>query len=218
MVGNPFSFRRAAALAGLLAGPWFAVALVFFAARMPEYDHTLHPPALLGAAGMPDARAWNLLGFLLPGLLATFALQGLHRVLRGRGAGLVARVGMTMLLLSALAFAAQALVPLQLGRAVDAGSARLHIAAWTLWWLAAIAGFLALAAGSLRRPLTAIGALVAAALMGLALHAPSLPLPLPGGVRERIALAAWFGWIAVASWRAWRTWRPWRTWRAWRQP
>lgn len=216
MIGNPYSFRRVAALAGLLAGPWFVVALVFFAARIPEYDQTLHPPALLGAAGMPDARAWNLLGFFMPGLLATLALSGLDRVMRARGAGLAARVGLTLLLLSALAFAAQALLPLQLGRAVDAGSARLHVAAWTLWWLSALAGFVALAVGSLRRPLTAIGALVAATVMALALHAPSLPMP--GGVRERVALAVWFGWIAVASWRAWRSWRPWRTWRAWRQP
>jgi len=48
------------------------------------------------------------------------------------------------------------------------------------------------------------------------LHASSLPLT--GGLRERLALAAWFGWIAAASWRALRDWRAWRTWRAWRQP
>jgi hypothetical protein len=216
MSTNPFSHRRTAALAGLLAGAWFTVALLAFALRVPGYDHAMQTPALLGATGMPDARAWNLLGFLVPGLMAAYALQGLHRVLRARDAGFVARVGMTLLLLSAVAFAAQGLLPLQLGRAIDAGSARLHIVAWTLWWLAAIAGFVVLALGQLRKPLSAIAALMAATLMGAALHASSLPLP--GGVRERIALAAWFGWIALASWQAWRAWRPWRTWRAWRQP
>ena len=215
MTAHRLSFRRAAALAGLLAGPWFAVALWVFGARVPGYAHAVHAPALLGAAGMPDARGWNLLGFLAPGLLAAIAFQGLRRVLRDRGAGLVARVGITLLLLSAIAFAAQGLAPLQLGRAVDLGTARLHIATWTLWWLAAIAGFFVLAAGSLRRPAFALGALVAAATMAAALHGP---WPLPGGVRERLALAAWFGWLAAASWRSLQSWRAWRTWRAWRQP
>lgn len=216
MTKTPFSHRRAAALAGLLAGPWFAVALLAFGARTPGFDQALHPPALLGASGMPDADAWNLAGFVLPGLLAAVALQGVHRALRARDAGIVARVGATLLLLSAIAFAAQGLFPLQLGRALDAGSARLHIAAWTLWWLAAVAGFVVLALGSVRRPASAIAAILAGALMLVALHAPALPLP--GGVRERFALASWFGWIAVSSWRTWQTWRPWRVWRAWRQP
>ena len=215
MTGHRISFRRAGALAGLLAGPWCAVALLLFGARVTGYAQAVHPPALLGAAGMPDARAWNLLGFVVPGLLAAVAFQGLHRALRDRGAGLVARVGVTLLLLSAVAFAAQGLVPLQLGRAVDMGAARLHIAAWTLWWLGAIAGFVVLAAGSLRRPAFAIGAVVAAATMAAALHGP---WPLPGGVRERVALVAWFGWLAAVSWRSRQSWRAWRTWRAWRQP
>lgn len=216
MTKTPFSHRRAAALAGLLAGPWFALALLAFGARAPGYDQALHPPALLGATGMPDAGAWNLAGFVLPGLLAGFALQGVHRALRARDAGLVARVGATLLLLSAIAFAAQGVFPLQLGRAIDAGTARLHIAAWTVWWLAAAAGFLVLAIGSVRRPVSAITALLVGALIVAALHAPALPLP--GGARERIALVAWFGWIAAVSWRTWNTWRPWRVWRAWRQP
>jgi hypothetical protein len=187
-------------MAGLLAGPCCAVALVGFALRVPGYHHLLHPPALLGAAGMPDAFAWNLLGFILPGLLAAVGLQGVHRALRRRGVGFMARLGATLLLLSTVAFAGQGLVSLQLGQAVDAGSARLHVALWMLWWLAALAGFVVLALGSLRRPAFAIATLLVAALLLLALHATFLPIP--GGLRERIALSAWFGWIAVASWRA----------------
>ncbi|NUS39375.1 MAG: DUF998 domain-containing protein [Lysobacter sp.] len=192
------SSRRRLAAAGLLAGPWFAVALLAFAARVPGYRHALHPPALLGATGMPDAMAWNVLGFVVPGLLAALALQALHGALRAAGAGRVARVGATVLLLSALAFAAQGLLPLQLGQALDTGAARLHVALWMAWWLAAMAGFALLAAGMRRRRLLAAGALLTAIAMGVALHAEALPLA--GGLRERIALAAWFGWIACVSW------------------
>ena len=189
--------RRWPAIAGLLAGPWFAFALLAFAARVPEYRHALHPAALLGAGGMPDALAWNLLGFVVPGALAAVALQALHGALRAAGEGAVARIGATVLLLSALAFAAQGLLPLQLGQAFDAGPARLHVAAWMAWWLAALAGFVLLAAGLRRRPVAATATLLAAAVVAAALHAQALPLP--GGVRERIALAAWFGWIACAG-------------------
>src|SRR6478672_13378573 len=189
MTSMTSSGRRWAALAGLWAGPWCAVTLLVFAARVPDYSHLLHSPALLGAMGMPDAFAWNLLGFVVPGLLATVALQDLHGALRADGTGIIGRVGATVLLLSALAFAAQGLVSLQLGRALDAGPARLHIAAWMLWWLAALAGFVLLAAGSLRRPAFAAATLLVAVVMLVALHATALPLA--GGLRERIALAAW---------------------------
>jgi hypothetical protein len=195
-----FSGRRWAALIGPLSGLWFAGALAFFAARVPGYAHAMHPPALLGASGMPDAFAWNLFGFVVPGTLAAVALHGVYAALRAGGAGGLARVGATLLLLSALAFGAQGLVPLRLGQALDAGLARIHIVLWMLWWLAASAGFVASALGRLRRPTFAIAALLTATIMLLALHATVLPIP--GGVRERIALAAWFVWIAVASWRA----------------
>lgn len=189
--------QRWSAMAGLLAGPWFAIALLAFAARVAEYRHVLHPPALLGASGMPDAFAWNLLGFLVPGVLAAIALQGLHGALRLAGAGGIARIGATVLLLSALAFAAQGLLPLRLGQAVDAGPARWHVLMWMAWWLAALAGFVLLAAGLRRRPVLAIATLLAAVAIAVALHAQSVPLA--GGLRERVALAAWFGWIACAS-------------------
>ena len=196
------TFRRGATLAGLAAGPWFAVALMAFAARVPEYRHALHPVALLGATGMPGACLWNLLGYLIPGALAIVALQGLHRALREAGAGFAARVGITLLMLSALGFAAQGLLPMQLGRAVDTGPARLHVMAWTLWWLSALAGFALLAAGRLRRPGSALAALAVGVAMGFALHTDAFAPT--GALRERIALALWFGWMAVASWRAWR--------------
>jgi FtsH-binding integral membrane protein len=82
---------------------------------------------------------------------------------------------------------------------VDAGSARLHIASWMLWWIAALAGWVVLAVGCRRRPAFAITTLLVAAIVLLALHASVLPMP--GGLRERIALAIWFGWIAAVSWR-----------------
>ena len=188
-------------LAGLLAGPCCALALAALAAQAPGYRHALHPPALLGATGMPVALAWNLLGFGLPGALAAVALQGLHRALARAGATAVARIGATLLLLSALAFCAQGAWALSLGQALDAGPARLHVAAWTAWWLAAVAGLVACAFGLARlrgwRVAAATAALAAAALLA----AVQGWWPVAAGIAARIALAAWFGWIAHAGWR-----------------
>lgn len=202
MIESHRNRRRTTLLAGLVAGPWFAIVLAALGARVPEYRHALHPVALLGATGMPGAGLWNVLGFLVPGLLATVALQALHGALRDAGAGFVARVGITLLMLSTLGFAAQGLLPMQLGRAVDAGPARLHVMAWTLWWLSALAGFALLAAGRLRRPGSALAALGVGVAMFFALHTDAFAAT--GALRERIALALWFGWIAAASWRAQR--------------
>ena len=189
-------------LAGLLAGPWYALALLAFAARVPGYRHASDPPALLGADGMPDAVAWNLLGFVVPGLLVAVAAQGLHRALTVRGAGFALRIGATLLLLSALAFCAQGLWSLRLGQALDQGPARWHVAAWTLWWLAAVAGLALCALGARGlRGWRAPAFAAALAAIAILLAAQGL-LPVAGGIAARIALAAWFGWIAWAAWRA----------------
>ena len=193
------------AVAGLLAGPLFACALVGFAAALPGYRHALHAPALLGATGIPGAAAWNLVGFGLAGALAACALHGLYRALREDGAGPVGRIGATLLVFSALAFAAQGLFPLDLSRPLDAGPGRLHVAAWTLWWIAACAGLLVLAPGV--APLTRWRSLLptaiaTAVLMLVFLHADVVALG--AGQRQRLALAAWFAWLAWASWLALR--------------
>src|SRR5690606_29826416 len=135
--------RWLAPVAGVVAVSAYAV----LGALLAGYSHMLHPVALPGADGVPRALVFNLLVFVLPGLLlAAFAWR-----LRGRlpaRAGVGARLGTTMLLLSALAFALQGMWPLDLDQP-DGGTSRLHAVAWTLWWIAFLAGT-ALLAVSLR--------------------------------------------------------------------
>jgi hypothetical protein len=72
---------------------------------MPADGAARHPVALLGARGVPHALAFNLLGFVLPGLLAVAVAECLRRSLPAT-AGWAPRVGSQMLLLAGLAFAA----------------------------------------------------------------------------------------------------------------
>ena len=178
------SDRRIAALAAALA----VCAAAAFGLALPGYSPLAHPLALPGAQGMPRALAFNLLVFVAPGaLLAAVAWR-----LRARlpaGTGIAARLGSAMLLLAALAYAAQGLLPLD-PEEPDAGASRLHATAWTLWWIAFLAGA-ALLAACVRalRPATA--------LAWLLVFAPGVLAPalLGTGISQRLAFAAWFVWM-----------------------
>jgi hypothetical protein len=175
----------ATAAAGLL---WLC-ALLGFGAILDGYSQIQHPVALLGARGMERALAFNALGFVLPGLLAAWAAVQLRGALDG--AGWMARIGANLWLLSALAFTAQGVLPLD-SEDLDAASSRLHATAWSLWWIAFLPGALMLAWRSRGFAITLVIAavvVVAAALLT------------PAGVSQRIAIVAWFVLAGVAGQR-----------------
>ncbi|WP_149193889.1 DUF998 domain-containing protein [Luteimonas suaedae] len=181
--------------AGWVAALVFAAALLGCGALLEGYSQRWHPVALLGADGVPGAWVFNMAGLVLPGLLAAVVALALYRALPPQ-AGWLPRIGARLLLLSALAFAAQGVLPLD-PRDLDGQAGRLHAAAWMVWWIAFVPGALLLAAGvrGLRLP----GIIAACAVAALSV----LPVePLPPALAQRIAFAAWFGWQALAPWLA----------------
>ncbi|UMR28441.1 DUF998 domain-containing protein [Massilia sp. MB5] len=75
----------AAWLAGLLAGVLFFASLIGFAAlRSDGYAHGRKAVSELGALGAPSAPAFNLLGFIVPGLLLAWFAYALLRVAERR--------------------------------------------------------------------------------------------------------------------------------------
>lgn len=186
--------KRNAELIGRHAG-WLAalcgvLAALGFGAALEGYSPAQHPLALLGAHGVPRALAFNIFGFVIPGVLAAGAAMALRSRLPA-DAGWPARIGARLLLLSALAFAAQGLWPLDPGD-LDGATSQWHATAWTLWWLAAAAGAASLAGGLLRRRgwrAFAWAALVAAVSIGMLSWSPTERLP--AGIAQRIAFGAW---------------------------
>ena len=172
-------------------------ALLAFGAMVDGYSHVLHPVALLGARGMPHALAFNLLGLVAPGLLAAWGAYSLRQRLPV-GSGWSARIGAWMLLVSALAFAAQGLLPLDPSD-LDAPGSRLHAVAWTLWWIAFVPAALLLAIDALgtrgRRAFVLASVVAAVLVLVLAVLAP---VALWVGVAQRIAFGVWFAWLALA--------------------
>jgi hypothetical protein len=131
--------RAAAAAAGLV----FVLAVLLSGAGLDGYSHRVLPVGVLGAHAVAHATAFNYAAFVLPGALAAW-LAWHRRGLLPASAGWPARLGTGMVLLSALAFALQGLLPLDLGN-LDGRASRLHAAAWTLWWVAFVPGALLLA-------------------------------------------------------------------------
>lgn len=184
--------------AGWLAATLWLSALLAFGAMFDGYSHVLHPVALLGARGMPHALGFNLLGLVVPGLLAAWVAYGLRQGLPA-GASWSARIGAWVLLVSALAFAAQGLVPLDPSD-LDAPGSRLHAVAWMLWWIAFVPAALLLAlglAGVRGHRGFALASLLAAMLV--LVFGVLAPIALWVGVAQRIAFGAWFAWLLLAG-------------------
>ncbi|MBX3711167.1 MAG: DUF998 domain-containing protein [Lysobacter sp.] len=184
---------RRSILPGALALVLHLAAVFVFALLLDGYSHREFPLALLGAEGVPRALAFNLCAFVLPGMLAMVAMWRLRSALPA-DARWPARIGVQLMTLSGLAFAAQGLLPLDPSD-VGAASNAMHALAWTLWWIAGTSGAALLVRAAPVRHLRVLAAVVAVAIPLLVL------LPWPGALAAfapRAAFVAWLLWVAFA--------------------
>jgi hypothetical protein len=191
--------NRGTRMAGDAALLMFIAAAAVFGAMFDAGDggfsQRTHPLAWLGAQGVARATLFNLCGFALPGILAAVALWPLRPALPA-GARWNARIGAQLVLLSAIAFAAQGLLPLDL-QDMDGAASGLHAAAWTMWCLSFSAGALALASG-LRGTRSGPGVVAICAFAGsiVPLLVFVAPWWLPNAIAQRAAFLLWFAWVA----------------------
>lgn len=178
--------------APVVAAAVMLVAASTFAAMADGYSHARHPLALLGARGMAMAGLFNLLVWIVPGLLLAAQAIALRECLPDR-AGLAARLGAWLLTLSAFAFVAQGVWPLD-PHDLEGPDSRRHALGWMLWWIAypgaaVLLGQALLRQASWRR--IGAGLLLSALLMlaGVLVARAGLWPALAG----RLAIIAWFG-------------------------
>ncbi|KRA53250.1 hypothetical protein ASD77_00675 [Pseudoxanthomonas sp. Root65] len=183
---------------GPAAAMVFVAALVGFGLALSGYSQVFHPVAVLGAKGVPHALGFNVLGFVLTGVLAAAATLDLRRRLPA-DAGWSLRVGAQLTLLSALGFAAMGLLPLD-PEDLDNPASSLHATAWMLWWVAFVPGALLVAVGLRGRASWRLLARASAATALLVLFVALLAVELmPAGVAQRLGYAAWLGWLWMVS-------------------
>lgn len=197
--------KRIGLHAGWIAGAVFALALLVLAALTPGYGHAHQPVSFLGMRGAPLAPWWNVLGFGVPGLLVAWFSLALQQALRERGAGAAARIGTWLLLISGLAFAGNGAFPFD-PQAPGGMSTKLHVAMLTIALLGFLPATVMLAIGVRRhsgwRALSTAGLLLGAACLASVLQRMTDVLPLLGthpGYAQRVTLALYFAWLALAS-------------------
>lgn len=190
-----------AALSVYLGGLVYAGAVA--GAALPGYSHAGTPMAALALRGVPGA-VWFNASLVAAGVLAAVTASSLRARLAST-APWSARIGARLLLLSALAFAAQGLLPLD-PRDLDGPGAALRGTAWTVWWPALALGAALLALGTRRAGsagslvLLCLGAVgfPAAALWSVGLLG-ALPVEAPHWP-ERLLPAAWMLWLCLLVW------------------
>ena len=190
--------RHLPLLAAIVAAVLFLASLAGFGAALEGYSQSSHPVGLLGARGLPHAAAFNACGFVLPGVLAVSVAWRLRGTV-GDGGAWAARIGAWLVLLSALAFMVQGLLPLD-PRDLESTGSRAHATAWTLWWVAFLPATVLLAWGLW--PMRASRALASVSVLAAAIVAALVLLPLdllPSPVAQRVAFVAWFAWLVMAA-------------------
>lgn len=190
--------NRGVRFAGIIGAVLFAAAVAGFGGALDGYLQSQHPVALLGAKGFPHALAFNLLAFVVPGMLAGVGAMTLRRRLPA-DAGWAARIGAQLVFLSALAFIAMGLLPLD-ANDLESDASRLHGTVWMLWTVAFVPGAIMLAAGLFARPAATRFAWISlVAAVGLLLAGFVFTGFMPAGLAQRIAFGLWFAWMVIAS-------------------
>jgi len=197
---------RTAGLSGIAATILFWVALFGFGAAQTDYSHFTSAVSELGVLGVPNGTAWNVFGFIVPGIMLGVCGAGLASAVDGRR-GLL----WWLLVLSGLAFAGTGVIPAEMLN----GSPNLQ-SPFTLGHLvmSSLSGILWLAAALLFPRRAALNpswnhvlpagiALGLLAVTGFAaqIFAQVFPyLDARPGLAQRLTFATYFLWFFATSW------------------
>ena len=194
--------RRRAGLLGIGAWVLFWAASIVLGAFRPSYSHVANTISELGAAGTPYARAWNVLGFIVPGVLLAIVGAVIARTANTTPSPL-RTLATVLLVLSGLAVAGQGVMPAEMANGVadvTSASTRGHFISSLVSGAAWAVGALLLV-GPMRRSVNWRGLhIVSVVLVVLTLVAAfTLRGALPDGLAQRIGNAFFCIWFVVMS-------------------
>lgn len=186
-------------LCGPAAAAMFMASVLGFAAMRSGYSHATKAVSELGVVGAPNAAAFNLFGYILPGLLICGLAYALWGSLLGRS-----RIGPALLTLSGLSLAATGIFPADMSD-MSAMTSVLHMAgangAGVFWALGLFWAGPSLKAAGFRL----WGAITPAFVIFLLAHiawqiAFAMELHVMPGYGQRLAFAGYFAWAAITGW------------------
>ncbi len=190
--------------AGPTAALFFGLSLLgFAAARTDGYTHATKAVSELGATGAPNAQVFNLLGFIIPGLLVIALAVGVNRALQATERHMM---GSILLALSGVFCVGAGVFPVDMAARTSTASL-LHLAAAQLTGLAFAVAVFPLGAAMRRDPeFAALGSvtpwfvlfLVANVAWQIVWQTTGLVLP---GWGQRLGFTGYFLWMALAGWR-----------------
>ena len=193
--------ERRAGLAGILAFLAFWTALFAFAAARSDYSHSTKAISELGVIGAPHALAWNLIGFIVPGVLLALCGAGLATAIDGKR-----RLLWWLLVASGLGFAGTGIFPAEMHNGSPLMQSPLTIGHILATFVSAIpwmiAAFLLVLRGKHKPdwPHLRAVALVLALVGLLGVFARALPaFEYRPGLGQRAAFVPYFAWYLVMS-------------------
>ena len=194
--------RRQIGFLGLGAWMLFWSASIVFAALRSSYSHVVNTMSELGAAGSPHAAAWNVLGFIVPGILLAIVGATIARAANPEPSP--SRTLATVLLaLSGLAIAGQGLMPAEMANGVadvTAASTRGHFISSLISGGAWAVGALMLV-GPMKRNPDWRGLHIASIMLVVLTLASAFLLRgmLPDGLAQRVGNGFFCAWFILMS-------------------
>jgi hypothetical membrane protein len=193
--------RRAAVTAAAIFWP----ALFAFAALYPGYSHCTRAISGLGAFGAPHALAWNLVGFVVPGLLLAASGGRMALAIDGRRT-----TAFWLLVASGLGFAGAGVFPAEMRNGMPlmqspwTAAHVLMISASGFPWLVAAVVLVRLVSRNARwrrsTGVVLILALLAVVSFSFNVFADAIPiLTDANGLAQRMAFAGYFAWFGLAE-------------------
>ncbi len=185
--------ERRLALGGILAPIVFVVALAVFSLLTPNYDNLTNAVSELGVPGAPYALGWNVLGFMLVGLLVTAFAWGLHLGMRPASG---ARIIPVLVGITGIGFAGLGIFPAETGLRPST-STTIHFVVVALSYVPFILVAFVYAA-TMRTDLYWKRWVAFSIVMGLlAIGSFFIPRSVPVGLSQRLGLGAYFLWLFV---------------------
>jgi hypothetical membrane protein len=183
---------RVLAVLGLFAGLLFWACVFGFAALRPDYSHLNDAVSELGSVDAPRKWAFNLLGYVTPGVLTAVCGFALARIVAPRAA-----ISPALLAIAGLGLAIAGVFPADMAD-MQARTTVLHVVGVTtglLWpptalWLAF--------RGRRDRPAFALATLLCVVAM-LATYGLYVVFPTYPGAVQRLTFAAWLIWYPIAG-------------------